>query len=99
MALDRGHVSVATLLDLSAAFDTVDHSILLETLSHHFGISGSVLSWFSDYLSNRTQSVLVKEVLTSRESSDDWIKPIFFGKHVQSTSQKYQKRGGVYARL
>ena len=43
-ALDHGDVSVLTLLDLSAAFDTVDHTILLHSLQHHYGISGTALS-------------------------------------------------------
>ena len=59
LALDNGDVSVLTLLDLSAAFDTVDHEILFNRLKLHFGISGAVLSWFQSYLSNRTQIVSI----------------------------------------
>src|SRR5688572_28900332 len=49
------------MLDLSAAFDTIDHNILLERLSAWFGIRGSGLSWFTSYLKNRTLSVKVHE--------------------------------------
>jgi len=40
-------------LDLSAAFDTVDHSILMDVLRRRFGIDGSALSWVTKFPSNR----------------------------------------------
>ena len=47
------------LLDLSAAFDTVDHQnlILIEVLQRRFGVSGKALDWLGDYLSGRCQVV------------------------------------------
>jgi len=48
----------ATLL-ISAAFDTIDHDILISRLQHSFGISDPVLSWLKSYLHNRSQSVRV----------------------------------------
>ena len=44
---------------LSAAFDTIDHSILLCRLEQHFGVSGLAVSWFKSYVSNRFQFVSV----------------------------------------
>ena len=41
------------IIDLSAAFDTIDHDIFITRLSSWFGIHGSVLSWFKSYLSSR----------------------------------------------
>ena len=46
------------MLDLYAAFDTIDHSTLLNKLSVNFGISGTAITWLSSYLTDRFQSVL-----------------------------------------
>ena len=57
LALDSGDLTLLTLLDLSAAFDTVDHEILLRRLETSFGLRGPVLSWFRSYLDGRTQFI------------------------------------------
>ena len=56
-ALDSGNLAVLTSLELSAAFDTVDHATLLRRLIVTSGLDGAVLSWFRSYLSGRTQFV------------------------------------------
>ena len=58
-ACNEQKVTALILLDLSAAFDTIDHQLLLSRLSTSFGITGTVHSLLSSYLLNRTQSVLI----------------------------------------
>ena len=52
-------------LDLSSAFDTIDHKVLLDRLRIRYGFSGTVLDWFRSYLSNRTQSVKIGKDLSA----------------------------------
>ena len=61
----KGSVTALTLLDLSAAFDTIDHTIFLDRLNGYYGISELALGWFKSYLSGRTQSVKVGSTLSN----------------------------------
>ena len=54
-------------MDLSAAFDTIEHSILLTILQQDFGVDGSALNWFDSFLSGRKQRILVGD-----KTSDDF---------------------------
>ena len=56
-ATDAGHVTILALLDLSAAFDTVDHDILLQRINHTYGIGGTMLHWMRSFLNGRVQVV------------------------------------------
>ena len=58
-ASDDGQVSLLTLLDLSAAFDSIDHDILFNRLEHVFDIQNSALSFFRSYLAERKQMVSI----------------------------------------
>ena len=58
MALDKNELVGTVMIDLSKAFDTIDHSLLLDKLEA-YGIQGADLKWFSDYLAMRRQRVVV----------------------------------------
>ena len=58
-ALNEGKSTLLVTLDISAAFDTVNHEMLLERYADLFGLDETVLSWFTSYLSSRTQAVQV----------------------------------------
>ena len=57
--IDNGKVTALTLIDLSAAFDAIDHDILITRLSTWYGISGTALSWFTSYLTDRRQAIKI----------------------------------------
>uniref|UniRef100_A0A665ULH4 Reverse transcriptase domain-containing protein n=1 Tax=Echeneis naucrates TaxID=173247 RepID=A0A665ULH4_ECHNA len=65
MASDNGSASILLLLDLSAAFNTIYHNILLQRLEHEIGIKGTALRWFKSYLSDRHQFVHVNNSSSS----------------------------------
>ena len=56
-AVDRGDFAVLVLLDLSTAFNTVDHDIHLERLQRTFGFNGNDLRWMASYLTGRSECV------------------------------------------
>lgn len=60
-ALDIHQEVVLMLLDLTAAFDTIDHGVLLHRLEYRFGITGAALAWFRSYLSDRVQTVHIRK--------------------------------------
>ena len=63
LSLARGELTTLVLLDLSAAFDTIDNSTLLNCLQSWFGVYGTVLKWFTYYLTNRVQSIKIGSTL------------------------------------
>ena len=58
-ALDTGNIAILTLLIRSAAFDSVNHGVLLQQLQKSYGLQGTVIGWFASYLSGRSQYVII----------------------------------------
>ena len=64
-AMDDGKITALVLLDLSAAFDTVDHKILLSRLQYHLGIHDIALDWCKSYLLNMPPTLVLVLVMLS----------------------------------
>ena len=62
LLIDGKKCVMLVLLDLSAAFDTLEHSVLLSRLENENCVSGNVLAWMRSYLHNRTVSVITEGV-------------------------------------
>ena len=101
---DNRQVSLSTLLDQSAAFDTIDH-ILLKRLSYSFDISGTVFKCFISYLTNRTQSVSVGDLNSSPlplkygVPQGSVLGPILFTLYSQPVSDKIREHNISYQKL
>lgn len=64
VSLDKGCCAVLLMLDLSAAFDVIDHDILFRRLEYSYGIAGSALRWLHSYLGDRSQRVSIDSTLS-----------------------------------
>ena len=63
-AVDQKGGAILVMLDLSAAFDTIDHAVLLQALESQCGITGTVLRWFTSYLCDREQAVKIGQTVS-----------------------------------
>ncbi len=92
-----GKISVLVLLDLGAAFDTVDHNILLERLENWFGLSGMALKWFRSYLEGRGYYVSIGEhkskwtAMTCGVPQGSILAPLLFSLYMLPLSQIMRK--------
>ena len=89
------------MIDLSSAFDTVDHQLLLSSLSS-MGITGVALQWFASYLSGRTQAIAVKDTRSETKVLDCGVPqgsvlgPILFNLYTASLGRLLQDCGVKY---
>ena len=63
-AIDKHQEAVLVLLDYSAAFDTIDHQLLIKRMRERYGITGVALKWFTSYLHDRIQTINIQNVLS-----------------------------------
>ena len=103
---DIGFVSALVLLDLSAAFDTVDHGILLEVLTERFGVENFELDWFRSYHTGCTQTFttpsgsLAPVALTCSDPQGSGIGPeefIMYTENIKETIDRFIINHHLYA--
>ena len=85
-SVDAGRVTALTLFDLSAAFDTIDHTILLSRLDDWFGVTGKALNWFKSYLTGRCQRIKLGDCLSSTADLKFVLGPLLFTLHTTPLS-------------
>ena len=66
MNMNNQEVTLLVLLALSAAFDTIDHTLLIRRLQSRFGFTGTAIAWLRSYLSNRFQYVVIDDTCSNR---------------------------------
>ena len=94
--LDNNKLCILMLIDLSAAFDTVDQTKLLTILYNEIGVTGIAFKWFSSFLKGRTQKVKIRNTYSSESSlpygvpQGSFLGPILFNIYTRSVC-KYIK--------
>ena len=99
-AIDRKELTAGVFLDLSKAFDTLDHKILFNKLEH-YGICGMALQWIKSYLSNRKQFVQFRKTCSDEQvikcgvPQGSVLGPLLFILNI-NVSQMFQKLLNLY---
>ena len=90
IAADRGMVTLVVLLDYSAAFDTVDHGVMLDVLKYRFGLTESALQWHSTYLDGRSFAVVSAGETLPQGSSLGPLKYILYASELHNLTGRYR---------
>ncbi len=96
---DSGNSVILVLLDLTAAFDTVNHSILISCLERYVGLWGNVLKWFASYLHNRCCAVNIANHTSSVAKlpcgvpQGSILAPILFSLYMLPLGNIFRKHG------
>ena len=99
IAADERTATVVMMLDLSAAFDTVDHNLLLTILEKEIGIRGTALEWFRSFLTGRSQRIrlgkVTSEVITIKFGvpQGSVLGPVLFNLYIRSIYSVVKKLG------
>ena len=67
------HITMMIMLDLSAAFDVVDHNIILKILESQFGVTDAALKWFDNYLRATCYCALINKVVPESVTINDFV--------------------------
>ena len=99
--LDRNHAMVFVMLDLSAAFDTIDHAHLFKLLQDEYGVRGTALAWFRTYMEDRTYRVQIDSTTSAHiplqygVPQGSVLGPVIFTLYT-TTMQRIFRRHGVH---
>ena len=101
-AVDAGKCIMITLLDFSAAFDTIDHNILFRRLESSYGVSNEALKWVKSYFSSRFQSVIISGVTSDKHAlpygmpQGSMLGPFSYPKYSSPMARIAEKHGVQY---
>ena len=95
-AMDTNQAALLVLLDMSAAFDTIDANILIDTLHNRLGVKGTPLKWFCSYLSDRCFAVKVGNSQSAGVPQGSVLGPFLFTVYSAATEAILKKHGIKY---